>query len=127
MDRGELVTLDGATLVDGFTNDVHDTPEGGLADGDHDGSTRVNDLGTTYETLGTIHSNGSDRVFTQVGSDLENETTAMEVLDLKGVEDGGEVVGVELHIDDGTDDSLHSSDVLGLSSIAADSWGRRNA
>ena len=121
MDRRELVTLDGATLVDGFTNDVHDTPEGGLSDGDHDGGTRVNDLGTTDETLGTVHGNGSDRVLTQVGGNLENETTAMEVLDLKGVENGREAVVVELNINDGTNDSLHSSDVLGLSRIAAGS------
>jgi hypothetical protein len=56
-----------------------------------------------------------------MGGDLENETTAMEVLDLKGVEDRREAVVVELNINDGTNDSLHSSDVLGLSSIAAGS------
>lgn len=127
MDRRELVTLDGATLVNGFTDDVHDTPEGGLADRNHNGSAGVDDLGPTNETLGTVHSNGSDRVFTQVGGDLKDEATAMEVLDLKGVEDGREVVGVELNVDDGTNNGFHGSDVLGLSRIAAGSWGGKDA
>lgn len=119
MNRGEAVTLDGATLVNGLANDVHDTAEGSLSDGDHDGSASVDDLGTTDETLGTVHGNGTDRVLSKVRSDLEDETATVEVLDLERVQDGGERVGIELDVDDGTNDGLDDTGCLGLSSIAA--------
>jgi hypothetical protein len=108
------VTHDGTTLVNGLANDVHDTTESSLSDGDHDGCTGVDDLGATNETLGTVHGNGSDRVFTQVRGDFENETTTVEVLDLEGVENGREVVGLELNIDDGTNDGLYGAIGSGL-------------
>lgn len=103
----ELDTLDGTTLVNGLANDVHDTAEGGSTDGDTDGGTGVNDLLATDETLGTVHGNGADRVLTEVSSDLEDETTTVEVDDLERVEDGGEVFSLELHVDDGTNDRLY--------------------
>jgi len=42
-----------------------------------------------------------------MSSDLENETATLEVLNLESVQDWREVVGVELHVDDGTDDSFY--------------------
>lgn len=107
VDRRELDTLDRATFVDGFTNDVHDATEGSSADGNHDGGAGVNDLGATDKTLCTVHSNGTDRVLTKMGGDLKNETTTAEILDLEGVQDRREVVSVELDVDDGTNDGLH--------------------
>ena len=107
MDGGELDALDGTTLVNGLANDVHDTAEGRGADGDTDGSTSVNDLLATDETLGTVHGNGPDRVLTKVGSDLEDETTTVEVNDLERVENGGEVFSLKLYVNDGTDDGLY--------------------
>jgi hypothetical protein len=106
---GQLDTLDGSTLVNGLTNDVHDTAEGSSTDGDHDGSTSVNDLGTTNETLGTVHSNGTDGVLTQVGSDLKNETTTMEILNLQGIKNGGKVVSLELDVDNCTNNGFYGS------------------
>lgn len=119
--NGELlVALDGTTLVNGLANDVHDTTEGTLADGDHDGGTGIDDLLTTDETFGTVHSNGTDRVLTKVGSDFEDETTTVEVNDLESVENRGEVFALELNIDDGTDDSLDSArHALGFGRIRA--------
>ena len=104
---GELDTLDGTTLVNGLTNDVHDTAEGSGSDRDHDRSASVNDLGAANETLGTVHSNGADRVLTQMGRDLEDKTTTGEVLDLKSIEDRWEVVGIELNVHNGTNDGFH--------------------
>lgn len=100
-------TLDRTPLVDGLTNDVHDTTKSVTANGNLDRSTSVDDLLATDETLGTVHSNGTDGVLAQVRRDLEDETTTVEILDLKGVEDRGKVVGVELNVDDGTNDGLH--------------------
>ena len=108
MDGAKLDTrVDGTTLVNGLANDVHDTAEGGSTDGDTDGSTGVNDLLATDETLGTVHSNGTDGVLAEVSSDLEDETTTVEVLDLKGIENGGKVFRLKLHVDDGTNDRLY--------------------
>ena len=90
MDGAELVALDGAALVDGLANDVHDAAERLAADRNTDGRASVDDLLATDETLGTVHGNGTDRVLAEVGGDLEDETTTVEVDDLEGVEDGGE-------------------------------------
>ena len=107
MDREELDALDGTTLVNGLANDVHDTAEGGGTDGDTDGGAGVDNLLATDETLGTVHSDGADRVLAEVSRDLEDETTTVEVNDLERVENGGKVFTLELHVDDGTDDGLY--------------------
>ena len=110
MDREELDALDGTTLVNGLANDVHDATEGGGTDGDTDGGAGVDDLLATDETLGTVHGNGTDRVLAEVSGDLEDKTTTVEVNDLEGVKDRREGLGLELHVDDGTDDGLYVAD-----------------
>ena len=66
VDGQELVALDGTTLVNGVTSDVHDTTKGTVTNGNLDGGTGVGGLGTADETLGTIHGNTSDDVLTQM-------------------------------------------------------------
>jgi hypothetical protein len=63
---GELGALDGTTLVNGVTSDVHDATESTGTDGNHDGGTSVDDLAATDETLGTVHGNAADDVLTQM-------------------------------------------------------------
>lgn len=53
VDGSQLDTLDGATLVDGITSDVHDTTESARADGDRDGGTGIEAVLTTDKTLST--------------------------------------------------------------------------
>ena len=106
VDGRKLDALDGTTLVNGLANDVHDTAEGGSTDGDTDGGTGVNDLLATDETLGTVHGNGTDRVLTKVSSDLEDETTTVEVDNLERVEDRRKVLRLKLYVDDSTNDGL---------------------
>jgi len=128
VDGAELVANNGATLVNGLANDVHDTAESGLSDGNHDGGTGVDNLGTTDETLSTVHGNGTDGVLAEMGGDLEDETTAGEVLDFEGVQDGGKAVAVELNVDDGTNDGLDTSNIgLGLGGIGASDWTKNEA
>lgn len=103
----ELDTVDGTTLVDGLTNDVHDTTQGRFSNGNLNGSTSVDDLCTADETLGTVHSDRSHGVFTEMGSDFEDEATTVEILDLEGIENGGEGARIELDVDDGTDDCFY--------------------
>ena len=55
-----------------------------------------------------------------MGSDLQNKTTTLEVNDLERVENGREVLSLELDIDDGTNDGLDRANVgLGLSRVGA--------
>lgn len=44
----------------------------------------------------TVHGDGSDGVLSQVHRALEDEATSAKVLDLEGVEDGRDILGVEL-------------------------------
>jgi peptide chain release factor 1 len=53
VDGHVVLGLDGATLVNGVTGDVHDAAQSRLADGDGDGSASVGGLGAADETLGT--------------------------------------------------------------------------
>ena len=107
MNGEELVALDGTTFVNGLANDVHDTAEGGGTDGDTDGGAGVDNLLATDETLGTVHSDGADRVLAEVSRDLEDETTTVEVNDLERVENGREVFSVKLNVDNSTNDRLY--------------------
>jgi hypothetical protein len=119
---GETLDADnGTTLVNGLANDVHDTAESGLADGDEDGRTSIDDLLATNETLSTVHGNGTDGVLSEMGSNLENEAATVEVLNLERIENGREVLRVELDVDDGTNDRLdRASDLSSLSRVRAD-------
>jgi hypothetical protein len=53
VDRSALLALDGTTLVNGVTSDVHDATERTATDGNGDRSTAVDSLGATDETLST--------------------------------------------------------------------------
>ena len=120
MNGRELDALDGTTLINGLTNDVHDTTESSGTDGNPDGCASINDLLATNETLCTVHGNGTDRVLAEVSGDLEDETSAVVVLDLERIENGREVLSLELDVDDGTNDGLDSADVgLGLGRVGA--------
>jgi hypothetical protein len=102
MDGEELGGGDGATLVDGLTNDIDDSSESLLANGHHNGGTGVLDTLASDETFGGVESDGSHVVSSEMLGNLEHESV-LGSLDLKGVENGGELAG-ELHIDDGTND-----------------------
>jgi hypothetical protein len=95
VNRHTLVGLDWATLVDRLTDDVENTAKGCRADWHGDGESSVDDSGATDETLCSVHGDGADRVFTQVLGYFEDETSALEVLHLEGVENGRKRVRVE--------------------------------
>jgi len=117
MDGGGLLGVDGATLVDGLTNDVDDTTQALGTDGNGDGGTSVLNGLTTDQTLSSVHGNGTDSVLTQMLGNLENQAT-IEVLDLKSVKNGGKLALVELDIDDGTNDGANLTRGLGVRGIA---------
>merc|ERR1719167_419009 len=103
MDRQELVGFDGTSFVNGFSDDVDDTSEGSGSDWDGDGSAGVDAALSADETFGTVHGDGADGRLAKMLGDLEDETR-VAILDLQGVEDRRQVA-IELHVDDGADDS----------------------
>ena len=102
MDGQHVLGVDGAALVDGLADDVHDAAESLATDGNLDRLAGVPHLLSSHEALGGVHSDGTDGVLSQVLRDLENETDLV-VLDLKSGQNWGQVAGRELDVDDGTD------------------------
>ena len=148
VDRAHGDTDDGTTLVNGLTDDVHDATEAGGADGDEDGRASVDDGLATDETLGswrarrkgtgkkirrpwatrrsqgrTVHGDGADRVLSQVHRDLEDEAV-LEALDLERVEDGGEVIRVELDLHVATQQTSAASETRRRGPVEAPEPGR---
>lgn len=112
MDRAERIRLNRAAFIDGLTNDVQDTSKRAVTDRDGDGSTRVDDLLATDETLSTVHGNATNGVFTKVLGNLKNESvTTLHILNLKSVEDSREVLGSEVNVNNGTDDGTDVTDL----------------
>jgi hypothetical protein len=95
------------------------SPKGLGSDRDGDGSTGVDDLLSSDETVGTLHGDTPTGVFSQVLSDLEHQSSTLRgdlatlELDVQGVEDRRKVGSVELDVDDGSDDRLDGSDLGG--------------
>jgi hypothetical protein len=112
VDRAERIRLNRAAFIDGLTNDVQDTSKRAVTDRDGDGSTRVDDLLATDETLSTVHGNATNGVFTKVLGNLKNESvTTLHILNLKSVEDSREVLGSEVNVNNGTDDGTDVTDL----------------
>ena len=107
MNRKSLVALGLFDTVDRVADHVEEAAFDVFADWHFDRSSGIGNLHSTNETLGTVHGNGADRVLTKVGSDLEDETTTVEVNDLERVENGRKSLSLELNIDDGTNDGLY--------------------
>ena len=62
-----------------------------------------------------------------MSGDLENETTTVEVLNFKSIQDRWQVLGLELNIYDGTDDRFDLTTSSGsLRSISARCRTRQN-
>lgn len=64
VDGGLGLGVDGSSLVDGLSNDVHDAAESLGSDGDLDRISGVDDFVSTDKTLGTVHSDGTDDIVT---------------------------------------------------------------
>ena len=54
-----LLGGDGTSLIDGLPDDIHDPAQGLGSHWDSDGGSGVQDLLSTDQTFGTIHSNGA--------------------------------------------------------------------
>lgn len=106
MNGAELDTLDGTTFVNGLSNDIHDSAQCRGTDRDLNGRARVNDFLTTDKTFCTVHGNSTDGVLSEVGSNFKNETTAGEILNFQGIENGRKVLSLKLNVYNSTNDRL---------------------
>jgi len=103
-----LLGVDWATLIDWVAGNVHDATKSLWTDWNHDWVAGIDGLVATDETLSSVHSNTADNVLTQVLGDLKDELLAA-ILGLEGVENSWELLGIELNIDDGTNDLMNLS------------------
>jgi len=117
VDSLEGVSLDWASLVDWGTNDVDNSAEGGGTDWDHNWVTGVEDVLTSNDSLGGIHSNGSNGVLTQMLGDLEHQSV-LSALDFESVQNWWSIT-IELNVNDWTNDGSDSADHLTLIGSAA--------
>lgn len=100
MDGSELVSVDGTTLIDRFTNNINDSAESFGTDGHQNRGTAVGNGLSTHKTLGRVKSNGSDVVATKMLGNLENESVG-DTLNFESVKNWGKL-SLKLHVDDGT-------------------------
>jgi peptide chain release factor 1 len=98
---GTLLSSDGSTLIDGITENVNDTTQSGLTDGDGDGGSTVNNSHTTGDTISGVEGNATDEVLSQVRGNLKNEVV-LRALNVQSVENIRELSIRELNVDDGS-------------------------
>ena len=102
VDRSELVSVDGATFVDGLSDDVDNAAESLRADGHHNGGLHVFDGLTTNQAFGRVKGNCAHVVATKMLGNFEDESVA-GAFDLKGIQNRRQFT-FKLHVDDGTND-----------------------
>ena len=126
MDGQVSVGNDGALLVDGLTDDVHDSSQSGGADWHHDRVSSVIDLLSSDESFSGVEGNSSDVVASQMLGDFQNKFV-LDALDLQGVENGWKVA-LELHVDDSTNHlgNLSHRESSGTET-SYNSWVRKSA
>jgi hypothetical protein len=100
VDGSVFIGQDGATFVDGLTDDVDDTAEGLGTDGDQNWVTSVHDGLSTDETFSGVEGDGSDVVTTEMLGDFEDKSVC-DSLNFESVENWGEGT-LELDVDDST-------------------------
>ncbi len=94
-----LISLDRAFLVNRLTDNVHDTAEGSGTDRHVDRRTGIGNFLTADQTVGGVHGDCPDGVFTKMLCDFENQS---DITDLGGqcVHDCWQIA-VKLHIHHG--------------------------
>mmetsp|Transcript_407 Transcript_407/g.687 ORF Transcript_407/g.687 Transcript_407/m.687 type:complete len:217 (+) Transcript_407:1413-2063(+) len=107
----------GTSFVNGVTDNVHDTAKSTVSDGDGDGTTGGNNVLASGQTLSGVHSNSTNVTFTTMLSDLKDKATTRSILDDKGIQHRGEIISVELDIDDGTHNLRDLTNQLAISSF----------
>lgn len=95
-----FVCINRSFLVNGLSNDIHDSAETSLSNGHLNWKPGVSDFLSSDESLSGIQSNSSDVVSSQVLGDFQDKSM-LSTLNLEGIVNGWKLT-VELDIDDGT-------------------------
>jgi peptide chain release factor 1 len=103
--RGAL-GADRAALVDRLADHVEDAPERLRADGHDDRLARVEHLGAAHQAVSGIHGDRAHGALAQMLRNLEDEAVAL-VVHLERVQDAGQMLAVEMHVDHGPEHLAH--------------------
>lgn len=106
--------VDWSSLVNGLSNNVHNSSQTFWSDWNHDWVSGILDGLSSNQTISSVHGNGSDSGISQVMGDLQDQSS-IDSFNFEGVQDGWQGSG-ELDVDDGTDD-------LGDLSNTSNLWG----
>ena len=98
-------------VVNSFAEQVEDTAEGLLSDRDLDRRAGIHSLHASNEAVGGTHRNAAHDIVADMLSDLNDQLLTV-VVDLDGIKQIGQMVGVELDIKHRTDDCHDRAYVL---------------
>mmetsp|Transcript_14070 Transcript_14070/g.56614 ORF Transcript_14070/g.56614 Transcript_14070/m.56614 type:complete len:332 (+) Transcript_14070:2420-3415(+) len=107
MDRVELLGIDRAALIDRFTNNVDNSPQGLAAYGNHDRVPGILDLLAPHQTLGGVHGNTADGILPKMLGNFKNQTNVM-IPNLQGVENWRKLA-FEMNIDNSSNNLRYLS------------------
>jgi peptide chain release factor 1 len=114
------------TTVHRLTQDVEDSTQRSLANRSGDGSAGITYLHAPGNPVGGAHGNGPNLVLPDVllhfGREFDRNCAA-GILDLEGVIDLGQVLRLELHVEDRTDDLHHPPNVVFRGAGSGDLFG----
>ena len=103
--------FDRTCFVDGFADDVHNTAECLLANGDGNRCAGIGDVLAANKAFRAVHGNRANGVFTEVLGDFENEALTL-VLGFERVQNGWQDAAFELHVHDRAHDLPDLTDVI---------------
>ena len=121
--KGRSRTVDGVVLfsvnraqfVNGATDDVQDTANGGLANGNHDRVPGVDRVHAADKAFSGVHGDGTNDVVAQVLRNLTDEAGSIAIVRvgyLQGGEDTRQVAVAELYVHNGADNLNDFTDVF---------------
>jgi hypothetical protein len=103
MDRESLAFLGGVLAVYGVADNIEHPAQGRFPDRNRDRGAGVDDLGPAHQSFGRLHRDRPRHVVAKVVFDLEDQPLG-GALNLQRRHDLGQVVRVELDVDDRPDD-----------------------
>jgi len=118
-----FVCINRSFLVNGLSNDIHDSAETSLSNGHLNWKPGVSDFLSSDESLSGIQSNSSDVVSSQVLGDFQDKSM-LSTLNLEGIVNGWKLT-VELDIDDGTNNLWNFSRRLSFYAEGSSSYELR--
>ena len=98
-------------FVHRLADDVEDPAQCRLADGDGNGLPGIDHVHAAHDAVGRAHGDGPDLVAADVLLDFRDQLSG---IDLHGdrVIELGQLLGLELDVEDGSDDLHHFTDVV---------------